>query len=305
MKLGLALLCIALIAPTIGTAEFVLRLPLGAKATYSEVETTVPASVPIGPFANSDLPIEATPKNIQRTVWAMGGEQTIAEVRSGITAQLERSGYEEILHCVARECGGYDFRFAIDVVDEPMMRVDLRDFEFITAKQTVTENPAYVTFLLSKSPVSVYVQMTEYRPTADVGALVETVETGPVAEIGVPLKITGDVSTVLEGLTFETGSTTLGADPNGALAALAETLKSDEGLRVLLVGHSDMSGSLEGNITVSRRRAESVRNALINDYAISPDRLEAHGVGFLSPRATNETEEGAQKNRRVEAVFSR
>ncbi len=305
MKFGPALFCIALAVPTIGAAEFVLRLPLGAKATYSEVETTVPAAVPIAPFANGTVPTEATPKNIRRTVWAMGGEQTIAEVRAGITAQLERSGYEEVLSCVARECGGYDFRFAIDVVDEPMMRVDLRDFQFITAKQTVTENPAYVTFMLSKSPVSVYVQMTEYRPTADAGALVETVETGPVATIGTPLKITGEVSTVLEGLTFETGSTAIGADPNGALAALAETMKADEGLRVLLVGHSDMSGSLEGNITVSRQRAVSVRNALINDHGIAPSRLEAHGVGFLSPRASNETEEGAQKNRRVEAVFSR
>ncbi|WGI22032.1 OmpA family protein [Amylibacter sp. IMCC11727] len=305
MRLGLALCSVALIAPTLGAAEFVLQLPLGAKATYSEVETTLAAKVPVGPFADGVLPTEDTPQNIRRTVFAMGGEQTVAEVRSGIADQLERSGYDEILSCVARDCGGYDFRFAIDVVDEPMMRVDLRDFQFITAKQTVTENPAFVTFLLSKSPVSVYVQMTEYRPTPADGALVDTVETGPVASIGTPLEITGDVSTVLEGLTFDAGSTTLGADPNGALAALAEKLKSDESLRVLLVGHSDMSGSLEGNITVSRKRAESVRAALINDHGISADRLEAHGVGFLSPRATNETEEGAQKNRRVEAVFSR
>lgn len=305
MRFGLALFCIALTLPSFGAAEFVLRLPLGAKATYSQVEETLPAKVPVGPFANGALPTESTPKNIRRTVWAMGGEQTISEVRAGIAAQLERSGYEEILSCVARECGGYDFRFAIDVVDEPMMRVDLRDYQFITTKQTVIENPAYVTFLLSKSPVSVYVQMTEYRPTADSGALIETVETGPVAAIGTPLKITGEISTVLEGLTFEAGSTALGDDPNGALAALAEKLKSDEELKVLLVGHSDMSGSLEGNITVSRQRAISVRNALINDYGIYPSRLEAYGVGFLSPRATNKTEEGAKKNRRVEAVFSR
>lgn len=304
MRLGFVLLSVALIAPNLAAAEFVLQLPLGAKATYSEVETTLPAKVPVGPFVGGALPTEDAPDNIRRTVFAMGGEQTVTEVRSGIAEQLERSGYDEILSCVARDCGGYDFRFAIDVVDEPMMRVDLRDFQFITAKQTVLENPAYVTFLLSKSPVSVYVQMTEYRPTSGDGPLVDTVETGPVTPIGTPLKI-GEVSTVLEGLTFEAGSTTLGADPNGALAALAETLKSDESLKVLLVGHSDMSGSLEGNITVSKKRAESVRNALINDHGISANRLEAHGVGFLSPRATNETDEGAQKNRRVEAVFSR
>ncbi|MEJ6708543.1 MAG: OmpA family protein [Amylibacter sp.] len=305
MKFGLVLFCCALTAPSFGAAEFVLQLPLGAKATYSQIETTLPANVPVAPFADGGLLTEKTPRNIKRTVWAMGGEQMISEVRSGIATQLERSGYEEILSCVAKECGGYDFRFAIEVVDEPMMRVDLRDFQFITAKQTVLESPAYVTFLLSKSPVSVYVQMTEYRPTTDGGALVETVEVGPVAAIGVPLQISSEISIVLEGLTFDAGSTELGADPNGALAALAEKMKADEGIRVLLVGHSDMSGSAEGNITVSRRRARSVREALIRDHGISENRLEAHGVGFLSPRASNDTKESAQKNRRVEAVFSR
>ena len=305
MKIGLALFCTALAAPAFGAAEFVLQLPLGAKPTYSQIETRLPAQVPVAPFANGILPTEKTPQNIKRTVWAMGGEQTISQVRSGIAAQLERSGYEEILSCVAKECGGYDFRFAIEVVDEPMMRVNLRDFQFITAKQTVSENPAYVTFLLSKSPVSVFVQMTEYRATADGGAQVETIETGPAAVIGVPLQINSEISIVLEGLTFDAGSTELGADPNGALAALAEKMKADESIRVLLVGHSDMSGSAEGNITVSRKRAESVRDALIRDHGISESRLEAHGVGFLSPRASNDTEEGAQKNRRVEAVFSK
>jgi OOP family OmpA-OmpF porin len=305
MKIGLPLFCLALSLPSICAAEFVLQLPLGAKATYSQAETTLPAVVPKAPYSNGVVPTEKTPRNVRRTVWAMGGEQTISEVRSGIAEQLERSGYETLFTCVARECGGYDFRFAIEVVDEPMMRVDLRDYEFITAKQTVTDEPAYVTFLLSKSPVSVYVQMTEYRPTTDNDALVKTVEAEPILETETSVTVSGEASFVLEGLTFETGSTELGADPNGALAALADKLKSDETLRVLLVGHSDMSGSLEGNITVSRRRAQSVKDALISDHGISADRLEAHGVGFLSPRASNDTEEGALKNRRVEAVFSK
>lgn len=297
MKLPAALLCFSLLAPSFAVAEFVLQLPLGAKSTYSEVETTLPALVPVGPFKDGVLPTEKAPDFIRRTVWQMSGEQTVLQVRAGIQDQLERSGYEELLSCVARACGGFDFRFAIDVVDEPMMRVDLRDFQFISAKQTVSGNPAYVTFLLSKSPTSVYVQLTEYRPSDQDELVVENVSVSP--------EISGAFSIVLEGLTFEAGSTALGDDPQGALAALAAKLKEDEALKVLLVGHSDMSGSLEGNITVSRKRAQSVRDALIRDHNISADRLSAHGIGFLSPRASNESEEGAQKNRRVEAVFSR
>ena len=287
MKLCIALFGIALTASSLSAADFVMRLPTGAKATYSKIETTIPAIVPVGPFINGSFPTEITPKKIRRSVWSMGKEQTITKIGEDISVQLERSGYKEILSCVSKECGGYDFRFAIDVVDEPMMRVNLRDFRFITAKQTVNINPAYVTFLLSNSPVSAYVQVTEYHPT------------------DVSLKVIGEASTVLEGLTFEAGSTSLGTDPKGALAALAKKLKTEKNLRVFLVGHSDMSGSLEGNTKISQRRAESVRSALIHDHGIAPGRLEAHGVGFLSPRATNETEVGAQKNRRVEVVFSR
>ena len=287
MKLRLAMFCVALTTPSLAKADFVLHLPIGAKTTYSELETTIPNTVPVGPFINGAFPTATAPKSIHRTVWVINGPQPITEVYAGITAQLKRSGYEKILSCVSRECGGYDFRFAIDVVDEPMMRVDLRDYHFITAKQAAADSPTYVTFLLSKSPLSLYLQITEYRPANN------------------PSKIMAEFSIVLEGLTFEAGSVAIGADPNEAVAALAKKLKIEKNLRVLLVGHSDMSGSLEGNTTISQRRAEAVRSVLINDHGIAPERLEAHGVGYLSPRATNETKEGAQKNRRVEAVFSK
>ena len=287
MKLRLAMFCVALTTPSLAKADFVLHLPIGAKTTYSELETTIPNTVPVGPFINGAFPTATAPKSIHRTVWVINGPQPITEVYAGITAQLKRSGYEKILSCVSRECGGYDFRFAIDVVDEPMMRVDLRDYHFITAKQAAADSPTYVTFLLSKSPLSLYLQITEYRPANN------------------PSKIMAEFSIVLEGLTFETGSVAIGADPNEAVAALAKKLKIEKNLRVLLVGHSDMSGSLEGNTTISQRRAEAVRSVLINDHGIAPERLEAHGVGYLSPRATNETKEGAQKNRRVEAIFSK
>ena len=287
MKLRLAMFCVALTTPSLAKADFVLHLPIGAKTTYSELETTIPNTVPVGPFINGAFPTTTAPKSIHRTVWVINGPQPITEVYAGITAQLKRTGYEKILSCVSRECGGYDFRFAIDVVDEPMMRVDLRDYHFITAKQAVADNPTYVTFLLSKSPLSLYLQITEYRPANN------------------PSTIMAEFSIVLEGLTFEAGSVAIGADPNDALAALAKKLKIEKNLRVLLVGHSDMSGSLDGNTTISQRRAEAVRSVLINDHGIAPERLEAHGVGYLSPRATNETKEGAQKNRRVEAVFSK
>jgi OOP family OmpA-OmpF porin len=286
-------------------AEFVLQLPLGAKETYSRLEPALPPVVAVKPYGETGLETVPAPGYIRRSVWAFGGEQTLAEVQNSILEQLENSDYEILFFCQTEQCGGFDFRFAIDVVPEPEMRVDLRDFRFISARQTVLQEPSYVTFLLSKSPESVYVQMTEYTSVAAQGTLSASVSEPESSVLENTVSGQGDdASMILEGLQFETGSATLGADPENSLKRLADRLSRDKSLKVLLVGHSDMSGTLRANIALSRQRAATIRDILIQKYGIAADRLSAHGVGFLSPRASNETREGRQKNRRVEAVFS-
>ncbi len=289
----------------VANAEFVLQLPLGAKATYSKDETTLAPRVPVSTFGPDGLRTEVAPKIIRRTVWSFGGEQTLAEVEENILAQLQGSGYDILLFCQTDSCGGFDFRFAIDVVDEPEMRVDLRDYRFLSAKQAVTEQPAYVTFLLSKSPSAVYVQMTEYSPKSLATQVSQPVEALEQEKVPPPNPDIAELgSFVLEGLVFETGSAQLGGDPERNLEALAVFLSQNETVKVLLVGHSDMSGSLDGNIALSEKRARSVKDILAEQHGIAPSRISVYGVGFLSPRASNETEAGKQKNRRIEAVFS-
>jgi len=78
-------------------------------------------------------------------------------------------------------------------------------------------------------------------------------------------------------------------------------LARDPALRLLVVGHTDMAGNLEHNLKLSRERAEAVVKALV-ERKVAPSRLKANGVGPLAPVATNATEEGKAKNRRVELV---
>jgi outer membrane protein OmpA-like peptidoglycan-associated protein len=302
MKTNL-ILCLAMMVCSAAKAEFVLQLPLGAKETYSRVETLMSPLVAVSPYVDGGIQTATAPTHIRRSVWAFGGEQTLAEVQTGILAQLNISDYESLFFCQTEDCGGFDFRFAIDVVAEPDMRVDLRDFRFISARQTVSQQPSYVTFLLSKSPETVYVQMTEYR--ADPTQQQQVKETTSPESVVLQPDDGQDALIVLEGLEFESGSATLGSDPKNALKNLAAVMEQDPLLKVLLVGHSDMSGSLHGNIALSTKRASTIRDILIQKFGIAEERLSAHGVGYLSPRASNETAAGKQKNRRVEAVFSR
>jgi OOP family OmpA-OmpF porin len=71
---------------------------------------------------------------------------------------------------------------------------------------------------------------------------------------------------------------------------------------ILIGGHTDHSGTVAYNQTLSEKRAAAVRQALIDNYGVSPARLFARGFGKLQPVADNSTEAGRYQNRRVEIV---
>jgi OOP family OmpA-OmpF porin len=73
---------------------------------------------------------------------------------------------------------------------------------------------------------------------------------------------------------------------------------------VILVGHTDASGGLDGNIALSRKRAESVRQRMTDRYGIPAAQVDAQGVGYLSPRASNLSDTGRDQNRRVEVMMT-
>jgi len=70
------------------------------------------------------------------------------------------------------------------------------------------------------------------------------------------------------------------------------------------VGHTDAEGSLDGNIALSRRRAASVLERLVTAYQVDRRQMEAQGMGYLAPIASNLTEEGREANRRVEVIVT-
>lgn len=104
------------------------------------------------------------------------------------------------------------------------------------------------------------------------------------------------------GIYFDTDSAAIKAESEPALKAISEMLKQNSSLKVYIVGHTDMTGALEHNMDLSKRRAESVLQELVSTYGISSNRLKAMGVGPLCPVATNQSEEGRKLNRRVELV---
>jgi hypothetical protein len=103
------------------------------------------------------------------------------------------------------------------------------------------------------------------------------------------------------GLRFDSGKSTLRPGGEPLLDDIATTLKNfpDWGLRI--VGHTDASGSAEGNRDLSLQRASAIKAALV-ERGIDASRLSEAGVGQDRPIASNETSGGKALNRRVEFV---
>lgn len=109
------------------------------------------------------------------------------------------------------------------------------------------------------------------------------------------------------GIMFDTGSATLREESNATLAVIVAYLKENPQQHFYVVGHTDDQGAFAGNMSLSTSRAESVREAIVKlakGSSVST-RLHAHGVGPLSPVATNGQAQGRQLNRRVELVSAR
>lgn len=106
----------------------------------------------------------------------------------------------------------------------------------------------------------------------------------------------------LSDILFDTDKATVQAGSLPVIAEIGKLLKAHTQLNVYIVGHTDMTGALEHNLDLSRRRAEEVVRLLVTDHGIDKGRLGGHGMGPLAPVSTNTTPEGRQLNRRVEVV---
>lgn len=104
------------------------------------------------------------------------------------------------------------------------------------------------------------------------------------------------------GIFFDTGKSELKAESDSAIIQISKLLKSNPSLKLYVVGHTDNVGNIDANMKLSNDRAIEVAKTLVLNYGIENERLVPYGVASLAPVASNDTEEGRAKNRRVELV---
>jgi len=105
------------------------------------------------------------------------------------------------------------------------------------------------------------------------------------------------------GVNFDTGKADIRPDSKAQLAEMARTLERHAELKVFIVGHTDNQGDFDANMALSQKRADAVVAVLVKDYGIAGSRLRAAGDANTAPVASNASEEGRARNRRVEMVI--
>ena len=106
---------------------------------------------------------------------------------------------------------------------------------------------------------------------------------------------------VLEDVQFATGKATIKPDSFPRLDAMVEYMTHKKTARIEISGHTDDAGKKAVNKKLSQQRADAVRDYLVSK-GIDADRIKAVGYGDEKPIAPNDTSEGRQRNRRIEAI---
>jgi outer membrane protein OmpA-like peptidoglycan-associated protein len=290
-----------------------LSLPPSARQTAGENLGLDSYGLPTGPFDGTEVPIRRFKGYVLRQSWRLDASGvTPFQVIAPLQEQLDADGYTTIFECADQDCGGFDFRFATTVIDAPAMFVDLDDFRFLSAIKGDPDSPsAAVSMLVSRRDGAAFVQLIQI--SVDKAARIEITKgsapivpsetnLGAMPATSVAAQLSQNGHAILGDLEFQTGSSNLGAGPFASLSEVSLFLADNPDLNIALVGHTDAVGGLEGNITLSQRRANSVRDRLIEELGAPADRLTAQGVGYLAPVASNQSNAGRDANRRVEAV---
>lgn len=288
-----------------------LAWPDGAERVAQHVSPVSGFRIATGPHDGTGVPSLDLTGTLSEEVWQIPGDLgdpalMLAVLRNQLTAQR----YEVDFSCADRACGGFDFRYALPIPDGPAMHVDLGHFHYITASRPTPEGRDHLALTISAGGRLGYVHLARVAPAgvlpADVTPSTRAVEddvptTG--GDTGLIAELTATGAAVLSDVSFDTGASALTDLRRESLVTLAAFLAEDPARRVVLVGHTDTEGSLEANIALSRARAGSVRAHLIERLGARPEQIEAEGIGYLAPRATNRDPTGREANRRVEVVL--
>lgn len=254
----------------------------------------------IGPYEGNGFPTTTLKGRYTHIGYMNPAKVSVAAVYISYTKALHSAGFTDVFKCKARkECGHWFPLYFTRHIGNVYAPDSLND-----------DSVRYLLSKLSRPEGDVYALLYVYSNTyGSVRTSLVVVESEPLKDNLVKVdadamaKALADSGRIaLYGIYFDTNKSTVKANSKPVLTEIAKLLEKDKKLKLVIVGHTDNKGNMKHNMKLSKSRANSVVNTLVKNHGIKANRLKHWGVGFLSPVATNRTEPGRAKNRRVELV---
>lgn len=239
------------------------------------------------------------------------------EIVRNYQQELESAGYQTVYECADEQCGDKNTFKLILPKSWKGKAADSTPMACSTAypqdvRYILLDNPAsgstmaIATYMPSLT--STYCDEKAYKEHTgitvvwvDAKAREQRMETISASEIGKGLDANGKVA--IYGILFDFNKADIKPESKPSLDQIGLLLKQQPTLKLHVVGHTDNVGSLSANLDLSRLRAKAVAAALVENYGIAAGRLTSNGVANLAPVASNTSEQGRAKNRRVELVL--
>ncbi|WP_426341954.1 OmpA family protein [Pseudoduganella sp. S-14] len=249
-------------------------------------------------------------KTANRYYWGPKGRSPL-EIHRNYLQALTAAGFKILYACETEQCEKAKVQ---NLVQELPREVNWKSFDpYVSSTFNSANQPGFHLVSAAKpgpgGNTYVMVALSEYTDFQRVRQFMQIVEP-TVMEGG---KVTVDTRAIQEGLqrdgkvalygvTFDTNKAVIREQSSEQLEQMAKALQAQPKMKVFIVGHTDDQGEFDANITLSQKRAQAVADALAAKYGIAANRMTPRGVANLAPVASNASDEGRAKNRRVELV---
>jgi outer membrane protein OmpA-like peptidoglycan-associated protein len=251
-----------------------------------------------------------------RIIYVAPKDRSTLEVFRNYQQELKNRNFEVLFSCQKEECGKKEGLVMVRQLLYPqnnklknmgqlteMVFSSPVDMRYLSAKVTGDVN-AYVSIFIAKETFKhfeqTYSRAIILLDIIEMKAMESKMVIVPAQKMAEEINETGSFS--LYGIYFDTDSSVIKAESQSTLNEIEKLILQNAEMKLYIVGHTDNVGEFDYNMKLSQKRGSAVMEALLKNHSIDPERIEAYGVGMLSPKATNDTPKGSQKNRRVELV---
>jgi len=238
---------------------------------------------------------------ITRIQYSVGKEHSVFEIDKSYENSLKKAGFKILTTLDDKNCGVnlqeqlYNDEFnGLNKLPREALNPGDDEFAYLAAKKETDNNDIYIVVYTAFERGDLLITFDAIEVQGMDNNLVT------VKNIAEDISSSGHIA--IYDILFDTGRSNIKPESETALKNIAEYLNAHPEKKFIIVGHTDNTGDFDANIKLSLDRATTVITELTTKFGINAEQLKAYGDGSTSPIATNSSNEGKAKNRRVEIV---